>query len=78
MAALDTNVLICFLVQHDSAQPAAAKKMIRKSVNEGEALFVPIAVSLELEWVLGSNFKFEKQAVVQTLSDPLSSTEMNF
>lgn len=78
MAALDTNVLIRFLVQDDAAQLAAARKLIRKCVNEGETLFVPVTVSLELEWVLRSNFKFEKQAVVQTLSDLLSSTEMSF
>jgi predicted nucleic-acid-binding protein len=78
MAALDTNVLIRFLVQDDAAQLAAARKLIRKCLNEGEPLFVPVTVSLELEWVLRSNFKFEKQAVVQTLSDLLSSTDMSF
>ena len=78
MAALDTNVLIRFLVQDDAAQLAAARRLIRKCVNEGETLFVPVTVSLELEWVLRSSFKFEKQAVVQTLSDLLSSTEMSF
>lgn len=78
MVALDTNVLIRFLVQDHAAQSTAARKLIRKCVNEGQTLFVPVTVSLELEWVLRSNFNFEKQAVVQTLSDLLSSTELSF
>ena len=78
MAALDTNVLIRFLVQDDAAQLATARRLIRKCVNAGETLFVPVTVSLELEWVLRSSFKFEKQVVVQALSDLLSSTEMSF
>lgn len=78
MAALDTNVLVRYLVQDDAAQLAAAKKLIRKCVSEGQVLFVPVTVSLELEWVLRSNFGFDKDAVVQTMSALLSSAELSF
>ena len=54
MAALDTNILVRFLVEDDVAQLAAARKLMRKCVNSGEALFVPVTVALELEWVLRS------------------------
>lgn len=78
MPALDTNVLVRYLVQDDAAQSAAARKLIRKYVAEGQALFIPVTVALELEWVLRSNFGFGKDAVVQTLSDLLSSAEVSF
>ena len=78
MAALDTNVLVRFLVQDDAAQLAVARRLIRKAVNAGETLFVPITVALELEWVLRSNFGFGKPAVMQTLSLLLSSVELAF
>jgi predicted nucleic-acid-binding protein len=78
MAALDTNVLVRYLVQDDSAQLATAKRLIRKCVNEGQTLYVPVSVSLELEWVLRSNFGFSKDAVMQTLSQLLSSAELSF
>lgn len=78
MAALDTNVLVRFLVRGDAAQLAAAEALIRKCVNTGETLYVPVSVALELEWVLRSSFGFAKPTVVQTLSQLLSSVELTF
>jgi len=78
MAALDTNVLVRLLVRDDAAQLATARKLIRKCLGDGEALFVPVTVALELEWVLRSTFGFDKHTVVQTLSDLLSAADLNF
>ena len=78
MAALDTNVLVRLLVEDDAAQLAAARKLVRQCVNAGQALFIPITVALELEWVLRSSFGFGKAAVVATLSKLLSTFELSF
>ena len=78
MAALDTTLLIRFLVEDDAAQLAAARRLIRKCVNAGETLFVPVTVSLELEWVLRSSFGFSKSIVIQTLAQLLASIELSF
>jgi predicted nucleic-acid-binding protein len=78
MAALDTNILVRYLVQDDAAQLAAARRLIRKCVNEGQTLYVPVSVSVELEWVLRSNFGFGKEEVVQTLSQLLAAAELSF
>ena len=78
MAALDTNILVRFLVEDDAAQLAAARRLIRKCVNAGETLFVPVTVSLELEWVLRSSFGFSKSVVIQTLAQLLASIELSF
>ena len=78
MAALDTNVLIRYLVQDDERQLAAASRLIRRCVEANEALFVPISVALELEWVLRSNFKFSKPEIVETLSGLLAADELRF
>jgi len=78
MAAFDTNVLVRYLVQDDAAQLAAATKLIRKCLSSGQTLFIPISVTVELEWVLRSSFGFGKDAVVQTLSDLLSTAELSF
>ena len=78
MAALDPNILVRFLVEDNASQLAAAKKLITRCVNERESLYVPVTVSLELEWVLRSNFGFRKEAVIDTLSQLLSSFELTF
>ncbi len=78
MAALDANILVRFLVEDDASQLAAARKLITRCVNERESLYVPVTVSLELEWVLRSSFGFRKDAVITTLSQLLSSFELTF
>ena len=78
MPALDTNILVRFIVHDDAAQLAAAKRLISRCVAEGSTLFVPITVTIELEWVLRSNFGLSKADVLQTLSGLLSSRELSF
>jgi len=66
MAALDTNVLLRFLLQDDATQAEAARRLIRAASESGTSLYVPVSVALELEWVLRSRFKMDRAAVVQT------------
>jgi len=76
--ALDTNVLVRYLVEDDPAQLAAARQLIGRCVTEGLALFVPVTVVLELEWVLRSGFGFGKDDVLLTLSSLFSAAELGF
>ncbi|MFT4099715.1 MAG: type II toxin-antitoxin system VapC family toxin [Burkholderiaceae bacterium] len=78
MAALDTNVLVRFLVQDDVAQAAVARRLVRECVSSGQALFVPTSVVVELEWVLRSTFEFTKEQTLQTFTALLSSVELTF
>lgn len=77
MAALDTNVLVRYLVQDDDLQFAAAKKLIRAALRAGKTLYIPITVMLELEWVLRSNFGFDKEQVCMTFASLLAATELS-
>lgn len=78
MPALDTNALVRYVVEDDVAQLAAAKRLIRKCVSEGQTLFVPVTVTLELEWVLRSSFEYAKDEVMQVLSSLFSAAELTF
>ena len=78
MPALDTNILVRYVVQDDSAQLAAAKRLITRCIEEGQSLFVPVTVMLELEWVLRSSFEFGKDDVIQVVSSLLSAAELSF
>jgi predicted nucleic-acid-binding protein len=78
MAALDTNVLLRFLLQDDAAQSALATRLVRGVLEAGETLYVPVSVALELEWVLRSRFKLNKAAVAQTFGGLLQTVELYF
>ena len=78
MPALDTNVLVRYIVQDDLAQLAAAQRLVQRCVGEHLTLFVPITVTLELEWVLRSSFKFTKDETIGALSDLFSAAELSF
>jgi len=78
MPALDTNVLVRYIVQDDPSQLAAAARLISRCVSEGSTLYVPVTVVLELEWVLRSSFAFVKDDVLMTLSTLFSSAELSF
>jgi len=78
MPALDTNALVRYVVEDDVAQLAAARRLIRKCVSEGQTLFVPVTVTLELEWVLRSSFEYAKGEVMQVLSSLFSAAELTF
>lgn len=78
MPALDTNVLVRYVVRDDSGQLVAAKRLIDRCVGEGLSLFVPVTVTLELEWVLRASFGYAKDVVLQVLSSLLSAAELAF
>lgn len=78
MPALDTNVLVRYVVQDDSGQLAAAKRLIGRCIGEGLSLFVPVTVTLELEWVLRASFGFAKDDVLQVISNLCSAAELTF
>lgn len=78
MPALDTNVLVRYVVHDDSAQLAAARRLIGRCVAEGLSIFVPVTVVLELEWVLRASFGYRKEEVLQVLSSLFSAAELNF
>jgi predicted nucleic-acid-binding protein len=78
MAALDTNVLVRYLVQDDEKQFASAKKLVAAALRDGEALYVPLTVTLELEWVLRSKYGFDKEQVSMIFASLLSAFELAF
>ncbi|MFO1224512.1 MAG: type II toxin-antitoxin system VapC family toxin [Burkholderiaceae bacterium] len=78
MPALDTNVLVRYVVEDDAKQLAAARRLIRRCINEGRALFVPVTVTLELEWVLRASFEYTKDEVMEVLSSLFSAAELTF
>ena len=77
MAALDTCILVRHLVGDDPRQTAAARRLLRSALSSGQALFVPVTVTLELEWVLRKRYGRPKANVIGTLSALLSAADLS-
>jgi predicted nucleic acid-binding protein len=62
MLVVDTNVLVRYLTNDDTAQAARARRLLAQ-----HDVFVPLTVLLEAEWVLRSVFGFAAAAVAGAL-----------
>ena len=78
MIALDTNVLVRFLVEDDQAQSAAAATLIEETISRGEGLFVSDIVLCETVWVLTASYRVKKPAVVGILRELLRAKQLTF
>ncbi|MDP4029685.1 MAG: type II toxin-antitoxin system VapC family toxin [Gallionella sp.] len=74
MIALDTNVLARLVTNDDPVQARQSVSLI----DTGNALFVPLTVALELEWVLRGAYLLDKHAIVRSFEALLSVRNMNF
>jgi len=71
MKALDTNVLIRFLVKDDEKQANAVYKIFKKAEVNKDTLFVPLLVVLEVVWVLESVYDATRQEVLDSFESLL-------
>lgn len=62
MRAIDTNVVIRFLIADDRRQAAAARAVI-----EAGDIFIPTTVLLESEWVLRSGYDIPPSQIAEGL-----------
>ena len=75
MIALDTNVLVRFLVRDDVEQASRAEACIAR-LSEHEPGFISREVLLELVWVLTRAYRFGRPAIVRALEGLLAAMEL--
>lgn len=76
MIALDTNVLVRFIVEDDRAQSAAAAAFIERAVRREERLFIAQIVLCELVWVLDHAYDFDRAEIVGALHQLRRATQV--
>ncbi|ANH67508.1 PIN domain-containing protein [Mitsuaria sp. 7] len=76
MGAVDTNVLIRYIVQDDQRQCDAVARLRERHIQNGSKLFVPVTVLLEFEWVLRSRFSFGKDEVIAAMPNILNASDL--
>ena len=78
MIALDTNVLVRFLVEDDKVQSRRARKLVEEAVMNQEDLFVPDLVVVETVWVLKRSYGLKREAIATVLRMLLGARNLRF
>ena len=78
MIALDTNILVRFLVEDDPAQSRRAKALIEKAIHGAETCFVSDVVVCEIVWVLGTSYKVRRKEIGHLLGQLLRAQHLTF
>jgi len=78
MKALDTNVLVRFLVGDHEQQAKAVYKRFKQAETKKEVLFIPILVILETIWVLESVYEVARKQILDSIDDLLMMPILEF
>lgn len=78
MIAVDTNVLVRFLVGDDKLQTQKVKKLFKKVQADGELVYVSDTVVLELIWVLSAAYLCSTDDIISALNDLLLLSFLKF
>lgn len=77
MIALDTNVLVRFLVNDDPRQSAAARALLAELTADRPG-FVCREVIVELSWVLDRAYGFSRERVATVFEELVGTQELQF
>ena len=78
MKALDTNILVRFLVQDDKKQASTVLQLFSEAEQMNQPLYVPLLVILEVIWVLQSAYSVSRQDIIMAISNLLQMPLFEF
>lgn len=78
MIALDTNILVRFLVRDDEKQAQIVYARFKQAESAHESLFVPLLVVLETIWVLESAYDKSREEILDSFEELKSMAILEF
>ena len=78
MIGLDTNLLIRYLTLDDAKQATKVKKYLNDMDHANETLFVSLAVTLEMIWVLESGYHLDNDSILDSIKSLLGLSVLKF
>lgn len=76
MIALDTNLLVRYLVRDEPRQTAAATRLVESACSESSPGFVSQIVLCELSWVLDRGYDYPRDQLAAVLRGLLAATDL--
>jgi predicted nucleic-acid-binding protein len=67
MKALDTNIIIRFLVNDDKVQGDKVRTLFERAEDRKETLYISIPVLLEVLWVLSSVYDYNRNEIIRAV-----------
>jgi predicted nucleic-acid-binding protein len=78
MKALDTNILVRFLVQDDKKQSEKVNQLLTHAEQTKQPLLVTSLVVLELIWVLDAVYGVSRNDIIHSLNEILTMPAIQF
>lgn len=78
MTAVDTNVIVRFLVRDDENQAQLVFRRLKQAETNREQVFVSLAVVLETIWVLESAYDKSRSEILDALANMRQMSIFNF
>ncbi len=78
MKALDTNVLVRFLIQDDVLQSKIVFDLFSNAERQKKSFFIPIPVVLETIWVLESVYHVERNDLIKAINELMLMPVLDF
>ena len=78
MKALDTNVLVRFLVKDDLDQAQIVYRLFKQAEADKNVFWVPLIVFIEMIWVLDSVYHIPRKEILASLNELLLMPILRF
>ncbi|MCA1808362.1 MAG: PIN domain-containing protein [Kiritimatiellia bacterium] len=78
MIAVDTNVIVRFLVRDDEKQAETVRRRLKQAEINRERLLIPLLVVLETIWVLESAYDKTRSEIVNSIRDMRQMSVFDF
>jgi predicted nucleic-acid-binding protein len=78
MKALDTNVLVRFLVKDDETQAEKVYTLFKQAETDKIYFYVPLLVVLETIWVLDSVYEIPRKEILDSINEILLMPILKF
>lgn len=76
MIALDTNVVVRYIVQDDTRQSAAATRLMEKSLAADNPGFISLVTLCEIVWVLEACYAADRERIHQVVEGLLGTKQL--
>jgi predicted nucleic-acid-binding protein len=78
MIAVDTNVLVRFVVRDDARQTCRARRLLERLQSEGGRAYVSDIVLCELVWVLERSYRVARSEIADVLARLIRARPLTF